>query len=248
MVNKYAKPCYLILLLLPLLGQAAGSTLYRVEKVFDGDTILLNDGRKIRFLGINTPEVAGKDKSAEAGGEQARHWLLQRLEQQGISLEEDVEKQDKYGRTLAYVFSEDHQLINLELVKNGLASVSIFPPNLKYTDSLLEAQRSAEQAHLGIWGQPDYAPLAFQHLNENNYHGWKRITGQIQAIKQGAESSYLQFSDHVAIQVENQYGGWFPKLADYLGKTLEVRGWLHKSKDRYVLPVKHPGSIKILKP
>jgi endonuclease YncB( thermonuclease family) len=80
-----------------------------VEKVFDGDTILLSNGRKVRFLGINTPEVAGRNKSAEAGGEQAKDWLKNKLEHRKVLLQGDVEKQDNYQRTLAYVFTDNKE-------------------------------------------------------------------------------------------------------------------------------------------
>ena len=245
MVNKNA--CYggLFFFLMSFWAYA-DSTLFLVEKVFDGDTVLLADGRKIRLLGINTPEIAHGDQAAEAGGEQAKLWLQQRIEHKFISLEGDIEAEDNYGRTLAYVFAEDREHINLQLVKNGLATVSIFPPNLKYTEALLAAQQSAEQARLGIWDDAAYAPLAVENLTPENYHGWKRITGRILAIKQGVKGSYLQFSDQAALLVDQHNAALFPPLENYVGKNLEVRGWLYRSKDRFTLPVRHPGQIKKL--
>ena len=245
MVNKNVRYGCLFFLLVSFRVHA-DSALFQVEKVFDGDTVLLEDGRKLRFLGINTPEVAHGNQPAEVGGEQAKRWLQQRLEHKYISLEGDSEAQDNYGRALAYVFTQDQQHINLQLVKIGLATVSIFPPNLKYTEDLLVAQQSAEQARLGVWGEPAYAPLPVQNLTNENYHGWKRITGRIQAIKQGVKGSYLQFSEQAAVQVDQQYAGLFPSLESYAGKNLEVRGWLYRSKGRFTLPVRHPGQIKVL--
>lgn len=226
----------------------AGTAYYRVEKVFDGDTILLSNGQKVRFLGINTPEVAGRNKAEEAGGAQAKAWLKQLLEHKKVTLQGDVEKQDKYQRTLAYVFTEDKLHVNLELVKRGLAAVNIYPPNLKYVDVLLAAQQSAEQAGLGLWAYQEYAPQPFQSLNEDNYHGWKRVTGRIRAVKHTAKNSYLQFSDNVAVQVENQFAGLFPPLESYVGKSVEARGWVHKSRDRFALLARHPGEIKLIRP
>ena len=236
----------LLLVLWPMSAHAAATT-YQVQKVYDGDTILLNNGQKVRFLGINTPEVAGRGKPAQSGGEQAKHWL-QQLEQQTVSLEIDVEVQDKYGRQLAYVYSADQRFINLELVKAGLASVSIFPPNLKHTAALLAAQQSAEQARLGIWADPTYAPLAYGDINPDNSQGWKRITGQITVIKHNHKNTYLQFSPQVAVQIAHQYADLFPDWQSYLGKTIEARGWLHKSGHRYTILLRHPGEIKLLQP
>lgn len=220
-----------------------GVAYYQVEKVFDGDTILLSDGQKVRFLGINTPEVAGRSKSAEIGGEQAKAWLKDKLEHRKVFLQGDVEKQDKYQRTLAYVFTEDKEHINVELVKRGLATVNIYPPNLKYLEPLLAAQHIAEQAKLGIWAYEAYAPLAVELLDENNYQGWKRITGHIRAVKKTAKHSYLQLSDTVSISVEPISADLFPPLETYVGKDVEVRGWVKRSKQRFAVQVRHPADI-----
>lgn len=217
-----------------------------VEKVFDGDTILLSDGQKVRLLGVNTPEVAGRNKAAEPGGDAAKAWLKQRLEHKRVRLEFDVEKQDKYMRTLAYVFTEDRQHINLELVRGGFAAVNIYPPNLKYVDALVAAQQSAEQAGIGIWRDRAYAAKGFETLNADNYKGWKRVSGVIQAVKKTRKYSYLQFSEYVAVRIENKSLDLFPTLQGYIGKRIEARGWVIKNKDRLVLPVRHPGELKVM--
>jgi len=217
-----------------------------VEKVFDGDTILLSTGQKVRLLGINTPEVAGRNKDPESGGEEAKAWLKQRLEHKRVRLELDIEKQDKYHRTLAYVFTDNKQHINLELVQQGLATVNIYPPNFKYVDALLAAQDNAERKGLGIWKDPNYAPIHFQALNQNNYRGWKRTTGRILSLKKTKKYSYLQFSDHVSVRIENKLLNLFLPLQRYTGKKVEARGWPIKQKSQFLLPIRHPGDLKIL--
>lgn len=223
-----------------------GISYYRVDKVFDGDTILLSDGRKIRFLGVNTPEVSGRNKSAEVGGEQAKAWLKQALEGKKVSLQFDVEKEDKYQRTLAYVFSEDKKNINLELVERGLATVNIYPPNLKFLDALLAAQSRAEKQKLGIWAEGDYELRSFETIDEANYKGWKRVSGRVSALKQSKKYSYLQFANDFGVKVENNSLTLFPDLHTYVGKQVEVRGWINKQQQRYALLVRHPADIKIL--
>ena len=118
---------------------------YTVIKVYDGDTVVLSDDRKVRLLGINTPEVRHRDKMADAGGDEAKQWLKNKLENTKVRLVTDAEKTDKYGRILAHLFTEKKEHINLELVKVGLAEVSIYPPNLLYADELLKAQDLAER-------------------------------------------------------------------------------------------------------
>lgn len=217
-----------------------------VKKVFDGDTILLSNGQKVRLLGVNTPEVAGRNKNAEAGGEAAKTWLKNWLEHKKVRLEGDVEKQDKYQRTLAHVFTVDKRHVNLELVRQGLAAVNIYPPNLKYVQTLLAAQQDAERAGLGIWRDPAYAPQVFERIDESNYKGWKRVTGRLKALKKTKKYSYLQFSERVSLRIDNAGLSLFPELQRYVGKQVEARGWVSKSGDRFVISIRHPGEVKLL--
>ncbi len=220
------------------------TTYFTVKKVFDGDTILLNNGQKVRLLGINTPEVAGPNKDNEAGGEAAKAWLKQKLEHRKVKLEGDVEKQDKYQRTLAHVFTEDKQHINLALVQQGLAVLNIYPPNLKYVDALVTAQQAAEKAELGVWSDSAYRALSHEALSSDHYKGWKRITGRIKSIKKTRKYSYLQFSERVSARIENQWLNLFPPLQSYIGKSLEARGWINKNKERFSVQIRHPAELK----
>lgn len=218
-------------------------TYHAVSRVFDGDTIQLASGDKVRLLGVNTPEVAGRSKSAEAGGQQAKSWLTARLANTKVHLESDVEKTDQYGRLLAHVFTEDKQHVNLALVKNGLATANIYPPNLKYSDQLLAAQRSAELARVGVWGMAEYAPLAVADLTGSNYKGWKRLVGRISSTHKSAKYSYLRLTEQVSIKIDNVTLALFPPLESYVRKLVEVRGWVGRSGDRFVITVRHPGDI-----
>ena len=217
-----------------------------VDKVYDGDTLLLKDGRRVRFLGINTPEIAGRHKTAESGGEQAKAWLKKTIEHQRVILEFDVEKQDKYQRTLAHVFTEDKLHLNLELVKRGLATANIFPPNLKYVDALGEAQQQAEGQRLGIWGDAAYVPQPFSTIDVDDYKGWRRVLGEIKTLKTSRKYSYLKFSEHFALQIPNQSLYLFPDLNRYVGKRVEVRGWLSQSRQGFLMRLRHPLDIKML--
>lgn len=223
-----------------------GAAYYWVDKVYDGDTVLLSHGPKVRLLGINTPEVSGRYKSAEQGGQEAKAWLTQRLAGQKIRLEGDSEAEDHYQRKLGYLFDEQGRNINLELVRNGLAMVSVFPPNLKYLSAFIEAQQQAESEHLGVWAYPEYAVKAYQDLNSDNIQGWQRVSGRIIAVKQGEKHRYLQFSDQVAVKIPEQFQSWFPDLDQYQGKRIEARGWVQKQGNRFALTVRHPAEIHVL--
>jgi len=115
-----------------------------VKYVIDGDTIELENGEKIRYLGINTPEK-GRPFSTEATEQNKK--LVDAKE---VGLELDVQSQDQYQRTLAYVWIGE-TMVNLELVHLGYANVYTLPPNVKYKDQFLAAEREAREAERGLW-------------------------------------------------------------------------------------------------
>ena len=223
-----------------------GYSFTQVKKVYDGDTILLANGNKIRLLGINTPEIEGRYKSvSEAGGEAAKQWLKKTILKQKVRVEIDVEKHDKYSRILAHVFTADKQHINLELVKNGYASVNIHPPNLKYTAELLAAQKKAEQTQLGIWSHTEYSPKHFSTINRSNYKGWHRIKGKVQSISQTRKYISLTLSDAFSLKINKKSLELFSDLGDFIDAEIEVRGWINKQKKRYTIYIRHPSQIVI---
>ena len=221
-----------------------GYGFYKVKTVYDGDTVVLEDGRKIRLLGINTPEVQHRDKMAEAGGEEAKLWLMNKLQHAKVRMEIDAEKTDKYGRTLAHLFTEEKEHINLSLVKAGLATVSIYPPNLLYVNELVAAEKQAEKTKIGIWQRPEYAAIPISSLTEAGHPGWTRLEGKVVSIRNTRKYIYLEFSSQVDARIERKWLSLFPDVNDYLDKTVEIRGWLNKSKNHFSLLIRHPSAIR----
>ncbi|MFZ2451257.1 MAG: thermonuclease family protein [Methylovulum miyakonense] len=221
-----------------------------VQTVYDGDTVVLQDGRKVRFLGVNTPEVAHRGNKADAGGEAAKQWLQEKLKHTRVRLEMGVEKTDKYGRTLAHLITENKEHINVQLVALGLGTVNIFPPNLGYVRELVAAEKEAEQARRGIWNRPEYAPVAAGQVDEAVYdgHHWQRVTGKVQDVYATGKSVYLKFTGTFAARIEKENLPLFPEVQGYRSKTLEVRGWLSKNKDRFVMLLRHPSALVMLPP
>ncbi|MBT3812597.1 MAG: DUF4124 domain-containing protein [Gammaproteobacteria bacterium] len=219
---------------------------YPVQKVYDGDTVLLTDGRKIRLVGINTPEIEHPRQAAQAGGGAALQWLTQQLVNTRVRLEFDQQKKDKYKRHLAHLFTEQGLHLNLELVRLGYASTSIYPPNLKYVTALLAAEQVAEASHLGIWQYAEYTPKLTSELSSANKQGWQRIVGRVTGIKSTAKSRYLKLSDHFDVRIKNEHLQYFDQLQALKGKKIEARGWVNKYKNGFSMLVKHPGAIKVL--
>ena len=189
---------------------------------------MLEDGRKIRLLGINTPEVKHKGQDTEAGGETAKRWLNEKLKNRKVTLVTDAESTDKYKRTLAHLFTENKEHINLKLVEMGLAAVNIYPPNLVYADELTAAGIRAEKAKLGIWQQAEYAVIPIEQIQADHHSGWLRLKGRVSVIRSSRKFVYLEFSNRLQARVEKKWLPLFPDINTYQGKIVEVRGWLNK--------------------
>jgi micrococcal nuclease len=124
-----------------------------VTRVVDGDTIDISpsvEGRsRVRLIGMDTPEV---HFGTQPYGPEASAFAKHELEGEEVGLELDVQKIDPYGRLLAYVYLPDGRMFNETLLEEGYAQVATFPPNVKYEDRFLEAQREAREANRGLWG------------------------------------------------------------------------------------------------
>lgn len=123
----------------------------QVKRVVDGDTIELTDGRKIRYIGINTPETVDPRRPVGCFGHEASLANQELVNGKEVRLEKDVSETDKYNRLLRYVFVGD-LMVNEELVKKGYATVETVPPDVKYADKFLIAARNAKNSNVGLWG------------------------------------------------------------------------------------------------
>lgn len=124
-----------------------------VVRVVDGDTIHVRIGErieKVRYIGVNTPEVHHPSKGEEPGGREAAEVNRGLVSAKRVWLELDVQQRDRYGRLLAYVWVGD-LMINAELVRRGYAQVMTVPPNVRHQDLFLTLQRDARQAGRGLW-------------------------------------------------------------------------------------------------
>lgn len=123
-----------------------------VVRVIDGDTVELNDGRRVRLLGVDAPELSRDERPAQDGAEESRDWLRQRLEGRTVLLRYSTERLDRYGRTLAWVFTDDGVLINRQLLAAGQARiVTRFGLPADLSSRLHEAAARAQARRLGIW-------------------------------------------------------------------------------------------------
>lgn len=131
---------------------------YRVNKVIDGDTFWVQDSlgseMKIRLIGVDAPETRNVfHKKKHPYGEVSKEYLTDLILGSAVRFQFDVDSLDRYGRTLAYVYTTDGEFINEHMVRNGYATIMTVQPNIKYADLFLESQKYARDNSLGIWGE-----------------------------------------------------------------------------------------------
>jgi micrococcal nuclease len=140
-----------------------------IRTAYDGDTVILNSGEQVRYLGIDAPEMGRKGAKSDFMALESRNYNLQLVRDVRVRLEFDEERKDRHGRILAYVFLENGDMVNLLLVRKGLAFVSTKKPNMKYLTLLLDAQRQAMIEKLGIWSRPPEKTEPFYRGNRNSH-------------------------------------------------------------------------------
>ncbi|MFH0969069.1 MAG: thermonuclease family protein [Patescibacteria group bacterium] len=123
---------------------------FKVSRVIDGDTIEIEGGERVRYIGIDTPETVDPRKPVQCFGVEASNKNKELVEGKTVRLEKDTTDRDKYNRLLRYVYVGE-TFINLELVKLGFAYSYSYPPDIKYQDQIVKAQQEAEKSKNGLW-------------------------------------------------------------------------------------------------
>ena len=147
MRNSFIK-IILVLALVLLVFSSCTSTSEKVvvTRVIDGDTIEIQGGDRVRYIGIDTPEI-GEPYYLEAT---AKNEEL--VEGKEVCLVKDVSEKDRYGRLLRYIFVDD-LFVNAEMVRLGYARADRYPPDTKYAELFSRLEFEAKQAGRGRWAQ-----------------------------------------------------------------------------------------------
>ncbi len=178
----------------PAIGVAA--------KIKDGDTIVLVSGEEIRYLGMDTAEMTSPVPRELELAKQAKQVNEQLVRGVKLILEYDVERYDQYNRLLAYVRLPDGRLVNVELVRRGLARVMVSPPNLKYRDELIRAQNLAIDQRLGWWRE---LPVGQESFYVGNMRSWRFHRPNCPGAQNTAPQHRRIFADPIAAYRQGFY-------------------------------------------
>ncbi|HGM5579147.1 TPA: thermonuclease family protein [Pseudomonas putida] len=196
-----------------------------VRQVVDGDTVRLGDGRSVRLIGINAPEIGRKGRSSEPYAEAARRRLeaLVQASDGQVGLVPGVESRDKYGRTLAHIYGRNGNNLEAQLLSEGLAYRVAVAPNVGLVGCQQQAEQVARAGAFGLWRQSPV--IAAGRLRQS---GFAVIGGRVSAIDRNGGGVWLELDEAVVLQVPARLQHAFPdSFFDNLkGRQVEARGWV----------------------
>jgi endonuclease YncB( thermonuclease family) len=239
-----------------VLGCSAQSPLrwYKLGSIYDGDTLRLQGGEKVRVLAINSPELATEKSAAQplaVAARQAASAFFAGSDEVGLQV--GVEHRDRYGRLLAHVYRRDGASLSAALLSQGLAWQVVVPPNDAHWQCLQALERRARGQRLGVWRVGVYPLRQADQLTAADA-GFQRVQGVVSAVSRDRGGWWLQMGE-LAIRLKQEDLANFEGIdpAQWQSRRLTLRGWLidrsHSSavKKRgfsaLMLSLRHPAML-----
>lgn len=230
----------------------SGLTPVAVQRVVDGDTLRLSDGRSVRMIGLNTPELGKKGRSDEPFAVAARKRLeaLVAASDGRVGLVPGKESKDHYGRTLAHVYGADGTNLEAQMLAEGLGFLVAVAPNVDLVACQQAAERNARQAGLGVWRQSPV--LKAEQISTS---GFAVLSGRVSKVQRNRGGVWIELQDSVVLRVAPNLLARFDviSLESLKGKQVEARGWvldrsrkggLKDGQARWMLPLTDPAMLQ----
>lgn len=223
-----------------------------VQRVVDGDTLRLSDGRNVRMIGLNTPELGKQGRSDEPFAVAARKRLEALVaESDGrVGLRLGAQAKDHYGRTLAHVFSGRGENLEAQMLADGLGFQVAVAPNVDLVDCQQAAERRARQAGLGLWKR---SPVLKAEQIERS--GFALVSGRVSKVQRNRGGIWIELQDKLVLRVAPNLLDRFDaaSLQALKGRQIEARGWvvdrsrrggLKSGQARWLLPLTDPSMLQ----
>ena len=225
----------------------SAGTLARIATVVDGDTVWLESGEKVRLIGIDTPELSRDKRPAQPFAHAARQALSKVVaNNSSVRLQYGVERTDRYGRSLAHLFSAEGDNIAAKLLTKGLAIAIAIPPNTRLLACYRRLEARARGAGTGIWSHRDYQPVTAAAVRENE-RGYRFVVGTVSKTEVRPTSVWLHLSRGFAVRIAgsdlNQFKG--VDLAGLPGRNIQIRGWIYKRDGALRIRLRHAADFAV---
>ena len=218
-----------------------------VARVVDGDTLHLRDGRKVRLIGLNTPELGYRGAGPQPFAEAAQRALAARIEADGgrVRLLAGVEPRDRHGRLLAHAYALDGASHEAWLLRQGLGYFVAMAPNLAQVDCLVAVEQVAQQARQGLWRTSPQVPAAALRQA-----GFVVVATRVSRVLQNGGGLWLETPDDLVLRVVPEHLDAFDRAAleSLIGRSVEARGWVVERRQpgraRWVLALGAPAMLR----
>ncbi|VVM35578.1 hypothetical protein PS684_00894 [Pseudomonas fluorescens] len=230
----------------------AGLTSVTVQRVVDGDTLRLSDGRSVRMIGLNTPELGRQGRSDEPFAVAARKRLQALIDASGgrVGLRPGKQAKDHYGRTLAHIYSASGANLEAQMLADGLGFQVAVAPNVDLVACQQAAERSARKSGLGLWRQSPV--LKAEQIQRS---GFAVVSGRVSKVQRNRGGIWIELQDKLVLRVAPNMVGQFDnaRLQALKGKQVEARGWivdrsrrggLQSGQSRWLLPLTDPAMLQ----
>lgn len=212
-----------------------------IRHVHDGDTVFLDDGEKVRLIGIDTPELGRDERPPDPGAIEARDRLRELVAaSEAITLRRGIDERDKYGRLLAHLYADGDNL-QAQLLAEGHAVPLIIPPNLTHLDCYRQATAEARAGRHGLWGLYRYQPRLASALTGHE-RGYYIVIGKVQRIGHSRSSIWINLDREFALRIMRSDLKYFGGIDfdELVGTRLEASGYIYKRSDQLRMRIRHP--------
>lgn len=223
----------------------SGLTSVAVQRVVDGDTLRLSDGRSVRMIGLNTPELGKQGRSDEPFAVASRQRLQALIDASGgrVGIRLGKQGKDHYGRTLAHIYSVSGVNLEAQMLADGLGFQVAVAPNIDLVACQQAAERSARQAGRGLWRR---APVLKAEQIQRS--GFAVVSGRVSKVQRNRGGIWIELQGSLVLRVAPNLVGQFDnaRLQALKGKQIEARGWivdrsrrggLKQGQPRWLLPL-----------
>lgn len=197
----------------------------QVKKVVDGDTVRLVDGRSVRLIGVNAPELAHNGKSEEPFARQAMASLERLVEaaQGRLKLVTGAQAQDHYGRTLAHLYDASGRNLEEQQLAAGLGYAVAIAPNVGLVECHAAAERQARAARLGLWRSNPRIDARYVAQG-----GFALLEARVEKLVRNRGGLWIELDGPVVARISAKDLKRFnPQALNALpGQRVELRGWL----------------------
>jgi len=229
----------------------------QVRHALDGDSLLLVDGRQVRLIGVNTPEIhPSADKTKRVAPQplarEAARFTGARVDGQRVTLHFEAERTDRHKRLLAHVALSDGTRLEEALLREGLGWMVAIPPNVGELARLKAAEDEAKLMKRGVWGRTEYQPVAAERLTTKDA-GFLFVTGTVRGVRQSSYVYYFELAPRVSLLVPREewnhyFANQYVRPQALVGRKLTARGWASARDGKLRVRVAHPAMLTFSEP